>query len=131
MPPPNSWTDSSPEVCVWFLAICQSPSHSKNGVKETFGAVTNGTFSRELMQPLLESKKMSLTFSLDGPGDVQNLLRPFVSKKGSFNTVLGNLLWAQEFIDAQVECTFTPDHVMRGYSLVKLITGGSQSSAPP
>ncbi len=94
---------------------------SKDGAKQTFGAVTNGTFSRELMQPLLQSGKMSLTFSLDGAEEVHDQLRPSVRKKGSFTTALGNLLWSKEFIAPAVECTFTPDHVKKGHSLVKLI----------
>ncbi|HHY34486.1 MAG TPA: radical SAM protein [Firmicutes bacterium] len=88
---------------------------------QLFGIVTNGTFSRKEIQHLLETHKMTLTFSIDGPQDIHDFLRPYSDGRGSFNTALDNLRWAQQFTRVGVEATFTPDHIKRGYSLVDLI----------
>ena len=63
-----------------------------HGVEFSFGIITNGTLlTRALVEELLPLGLNSARLTLDGPPDIHNRQRPFVSGAGSFDVILKNI----------------------------------------
>ena len=79
-----------------------------NGSKFSFGMVTNGTLlTRKLVEELLLLGFTGAKITLDGPREVHDLQRPFVSGKGSFDTIISNIQETCDLINLQVGGNFT------------------------
>lgn len=88
------------------------------GSKFSFGMVTNGTLlTRSVVEALLPLGFTGAKITLDGPKEIHDLQRPFVSGKGSFDTIVGNLQEIADLIDLQVGGNFTADN-FRNYPQV-------------
>jgi uncharacterized protein len=81
------------------------------GLPFQFYLITNGTL---LTRPVaLELKELGIRaakVTLDGPREVHDRSRPFVSGKGSFNIIVGNILDCLDIIDIQIGGNFTRDN---------------------
>lgn len=60
------------------------------GLQPSVGMGTNGTYNDSVHRWIIENN-ISVNISLDGPGNIQNRLRPFRSGKPSFDIVTHNL----------------------------------------
>lgn len=59
----------------------------KNNVGISFSLTTNATLIRDEDVSLFQKYNFTVTISIDGLGEVNNALRPFISGKGSFDLV--------------------------------------------
>lgn len=60
------------------------------GIKVGIGLVSNGVFSKKVAEYIVGNFNY-ITFSLDGPEEIQNAQRPMTNGKGSFQKVLANV----------------------------------------
>lgn len=60
------------------------------GLESSVGMGTNGTYSDSVSQWIIKNN-ISVNISLDGPRNIQNLLRPFRSGQPSYDVVIRNL----------------------------------------
>lgn len=75
------------------IAARLSDAAKENGVKFSFTVITNGTLlSRDNVAPLVPLGLASIRITVDGPPDVHDRQRPFVSGRGSFSTIMANIL---------------------------------------
>ncbi len=73
------------------------------GTRFSFGIVTNGTLlTPRVVEQLLPLGFTGAKITLDGPRDVHDLQRPFVSGKGSFDIIIDNLKGIWNLIDLQL-----------------------------
>lgn len=81
-----------------------------NGKHFSFHVTTNGTLLNSKTIEFLKENNFSLIISLDGPKEVNDSLRPFVSGKGSYETVCKNIQEIQSHGDDfqfTIRSTFT------------------------
>ncbi|HTP66234.1 MAG TPA: geopeptide radical SAM maturase [Geobacteraceae bacterium] len=81
------------------------------GGKYTFNLVTNGTLlTRQMVDMLLPLGLTGAKVTLDGPRENHDRFRPFVSGKGSFDTIIANVKGVCDLIRVQVGGNFTRDN---------------------
>ena len=81
------------------------------GTKFSCSLVTNATLlTRSVVEELLPFGLKSAQITLDGPAEVHNLQRPFVSGYGSFATIVENLLSVYHLITIKPGGNFTKDN---------------------
>lgn len=95
---------------------------SNNGTKFSFNLVTNGT----LLFPAIVEELVPFGFTgakitIDGPPDIHNDQRPFVSGKGSFNIIVNNLKAVCGLIKVQVGGNYTRENYHRFPELLNLL----------
>lgn len=80
------------------------------GVKFSFGLVTNGTLlTRAVAEELLPLGLSGASITLDGPREVHDRQRPFVSGKGSFDTILANVKAVWDLVPLRIGGNFGRD----------------------
>ncbi|NVO00359.1 MAG: geopeptide radical SAM maturase [Geobacteraceae bacterium] len=83
----------------------------KHGVEFSFDIYTNGTLvSRSTVEELLSLGLRALRMTIDGPKEVHNRQRPFVSGKGSFDLVVANLKAVYELVAVQIGANFSAEN---------------------
>jgi uncharacterized protein len=81
------------------------------GTKFSCSMVSNATLlNRQVVEELLPYGLTSVQITLDGPPEIHNSQRPFVSGKGSFATILANLLEVYELVTLKPGGNFTRDN---------------------
>lgn len=81
------------------------------GSKFSISMTTNGTLlTRAVVQQLLPYNFTSAVLTLDGPAEVHDIQRPFVSGKGSFDTIVANILDVHDLIRIRLGGNFTRDN---------------------
>jgi uncharacterized protein len=81
------------------------------GLPFQFYLITNGTLlTRPIAQELKELGLRAAKVTLDGPREIHDRSRPFVSGKGTFDIILGNILDCLDIIDIQIGGNFTRDN---------------------
>ena len=81
------------------------------GVEYSFNLVTNGTFlTRRMVDKLIPLGLKGAKVSIDGPVENHNRNRPYVSGKGSFDTIVGNVKEVCDLIKVQVGGNYTPEN---------------------
>jgi uncharacterized protein len=86
-------------------------SSEANGLPFEFHLVTNGTLlTRPVAQELKELGLGVAKFTLDGPAEIHDRSRPFVSGRGSFQTIAGNILETMDLTRVQIGGNFTRDN---------------------
>lgn len=81
------------------------------GTKFSFFLFTNGTLlTRHLVEELLLLGLSGALVTLDGPADVHNSQRPFVSGKGSFDLIVKNIGEVCDLIDIQLGGNYTEEN---------------------
>jgi len=85
-----------------------SKSCEENRLPFEFSLVSNGTLlTRPLALELSSLGMKRVKITLDGPREVHNLSRPFVSGKGSFDTIVNNIHEIMDVIQVQIGGNFT------------------------
>ena len=81
------------------------------GTKFSCSLVTNATLlTRSVVEELLPFGLQSAQITLDGPAEVHNSQRPFVSGRGSFNPIVANLRSVYDLITIKPGGNFTRDN---------------------
>lgn len=81
------------------------------GVRASFNLVSNATLlTREVAIELKELGFNSVRFTIDGPPDVHDLQRPFISGKGSFDLIIKNLEQVCDLLTVQLGGNYTRDN---------------------
>lgn len=82
-----------------------------SNTKFTFSLVTNATLlTRRLVEELLPLGLTSAQITLDGPQEVHDVQRPFVSGRGSFSAIVENIREAQDLITLKPGGNFTREN---------------------
>lgn len=80
----------------------------KQGVRFSFSLVTNGTLlSRTCAEELAGLGLNGAKVTLDGPAELHNQSRPFLSGRGSYETILRNVLEVHDIVPLQLGGNFT------------------------
>ncbi len=84
------------------------------GTKFSFSLVTNATLlTRRLVDELLPLGLTAAQITLDGPADIHDRQRPFVSGKGSFATIVENVCQVCDLITLKPGGNFTRENYRR------------------
>ncbi len=84
---------------------------ASHGTKFSCSMVTNGTLlTRSVAEELVSLGMKSAQFTLDGTPEIHDRQRPFVSGKGSFATVLANLVSVHDLITIDLGGNFTREN---------------------
>jgi uncharacterized protein len=92
------------------------------GTVFSFNLVTNGTLLTAAMVAELQPLGLSgAKITIDGPPDIHNAQRPFVSGKGSFDLIMANLKEVCSLIKVQLGGNFTQANYRRFPELLDLL----------
>jgi uncharacterized protein len=91
--------------------------------KPSFGMISNGVKMTPRLFDIIQKFEIQVTFSLDGPKKVNDLVRIRHDDSGTFDAVVANIhRYRQVFPEkAQVECTVTQAHRDAGLSLTEVL----------
>ena len=82
--------------------------------KFSFSLVSNGTLlTRQVVESLLPFGLSSAQLTLDGPKDIHDEQRPFVSGSGSFDVILDNIKQVYELVKLKLGGNFTRENYRR------------------
>lgn len=91
------------EIAVPLQTACR-----EHGCTFSFTMTTNATLlTRSVAEELLPLGFKGAVVTLDGPADIHNAQRPFVSGKGSFQTIVANIKATCDLLDLQVGGNFS------------------------
>jgi uncharacterized protein len=94
----------------------------RRGTTFSFNLVTNGTLlTRRIVNLLLPLGLVGARITIDGPPDIHNIQRPFVSGKGSFDLIINNLKEACGLLKVQLGGNFTRDNYHRFPELLDIL----------
>lgn len=101
------------------------------GVAFSFGFTTNGTLlTSGVVGELLPLGLNEARLTLDGPPDIHNRQRPFVSGAGSFDTILRNIRDTFELLPLQIGGNYTRENYQRFPEMLdKLLQAGIRPDA--
>lgn len=86
----------------------------ERGVDFDFNIVTNGTLlNRKTVEELLPLGLKGAKITLDGPRDIHDQQRPFVSGKGSFDLIVSNIKETSDLLALQVGGNYTRHNYRR------------------
>ncbi len=92
------------------------------GVKASFNLVSNATLlTREVAIELKDLGFASVRFTMDGPPEIHNQQRPFVSGKGSFDQIMSNLEQVCDILSVQLGGNYTKDNYQKFPQLLDLL----------
>ena len=90
-----------------IAATLQSAARDREN-QFSFGMVTNGTLlTRPLVEELVPFGFTGARITLDGPRDIHDRQRPFISGRGSFDAIIANIKATWDLLDLQVGGNFT------------------------
>ncbi|MHB8056704.1 MAG: geopeptide radical SAM maturase [Desulfuromonadaceae bacterium] len=85
-----------------------------NGVAFEFFIISNGTLlNRQVVQELLPLGLVGAKLTLDGPPDIHDQQRPFVSGRESFAPILRNIKEICDLISLELGSNYTRDNYLR------------------
>ncbi len=88
----------------------------------SFGVTTNGYALRREVLDLITGQGILVTVSLDGPRAVHDKNRPAMDGGSSFDMIAANIdRLNQAGVALEFECTYTPDHLRSGITIVDLM----------
>lgn len=88
----------------------------------SFSLVTNATLLiRAVVEELLPLGLKSVIITLDGPPEIHDQQRPFVSGKGSFKTIIDNLAAVYDLVTIKPGGNFTRDNYQRFPEMLDLL----------
>ena len=96
----------------------------RNGaVKPSFGMISNGVKMTGRLFDIIREFEIQVTFSLDGPKKVNDLVRIRHDNTGTFDAVVANVHRYREVLPekVQVECTVTQAHRNAGLSVTEVL----------
>jgi len=87
---------------------------TQHGVSFSFNLFSNGVLlTRPTVEKLLPLGLQAVRTTLDGPPDIHNTQRPFVSGRGSFDTILSNLVAVHDILPLKIGGNYTRDNYSR------------------
>ena len=87
------------------------PAAAAKGVEYSFRLVTNGTLlTGNTVEKLVPLGLTGAKVTLDGPREVHDRFRPFVSGRGSFDTIVGNMKAVCDRIKVQLGGNYTQEN---------------------
>jgi len=96
----------------------------RQGVKFDFNIITNGTLlTCKVVQELLPLGLAAVRITLDGPKDIHDRQRPFVSGKGSFDTIMANIRDIYELVPVDIGANYTKENYLRFPELLDYLIG--------
>lgn len=96
----------------------------QHGVTFTFNLFSNGVLlTRPTVEDLLALGLQAVRTTLDGPPAIHNVQRPFVSGKGSFETILTNLAAIHDILPLKIGGNYTRDNYHRFPEMLDLLLG--------
>ncbi|HEY6837904.1 MAG TPA: geopeptide radical SAM maturase [Geobacteraceae bacterium] len=99
-------------LSVGLIRAIARPLHDAalvRGTKFSFFLITNGTLlTRPLVEELLPLGLGGAQVTLDGPREIHDFQRPFVSGKGSFDVIVANIKAVCDLISVRVGGNCTP-----------------------
>lgn len=100
--------------------LCEAAA--KNGIPFSFSLVTNGTLlTRNVVEELQPLGLAGARITIDGPPGIHNRQRPFVSGRGSFDSIMHNLKEVCDLTRVQLGGNFTRDTYRRFPELLDLL----------
>jgi len=95
---------------------------AEHGVAFTFNIFSNGVLlTRSVVEELLPLGLQAVRTTLDGPPDIHDIQRPFVSGKGSFDVIMKNMVAVQDIVDLDVGGNYTRDNYRRFPELLDIM----------
>ncbi|CAH2030164.1 geopeptide radical SAM maturase [Trichlorobacter ammonificans] len=111
---------SLPLLC--RIAAALQRAAAEQGLSYSFMLVTNGTLlTRQVVEELLPLGLAGARVTLDGPPDIHNRQRPFVSGQGSFERILDNLADVCDLTAIQLNGNYTRENYRRFPELLDLL----------
>jgi len=96
------------------IAFRLQDAATRHGVSFSFNIFSNGVLlTRQIIESLLPLGLTAIRTTLDGPPDIHNAQRPFVSGKGSFDIILANLAAVHELVPLNIGGNYTRDNYRR------------------
>lgn len=84
---------------------------ASHGSKFSISMTTNGTLlTRAIVEQFLPYNFTKALLTLDGPREIHDTQRPFVSGKGSFDTIVANIKAVHDLVRIDLGGNFTPDN---------------------
>ena len=91
--------------------------------KPEFGIVTNLTLLKREMMPFFKENDFHFTVSLDGPKEINDILRVDKMNNGTFDIISKNIEMLEENeIRYEFEATYTPAHIKKNISIYKVLS---------
>jgi len=103
------------KICEYLLDLFKK---KKMTYLPEFVIITNGTIINNEIIKLIRDYKITLTVSIDGPKEINDLHRVFKNNRGSYNRIHRFIDILQKNTSAKIlfESTFTKDHLSMNYS---------------
>jgi uncharacterized protein len=93
-----------------------------HGVAFAFNLFSNGVLlTRSVVQELLPLGLAALRLTIDGPSDIHDIQRPFVSGRGSFAVILKNLVAVHDLVPVDLGGNYTRDNYQRFPELLDIM----------
>ena len=87
---------------------------AEHGVSFSFNLFSNGVLlTRNVVEELLPLGLQTVRTTLDGPPDIHNAQRPFVSGNGSFDVILKNLVAVHDIVALDIGGNYNRDNYRR------------------
>ena len=103
------------------IASSLAKAAPERGVKFGFTIISNGTLlTRRVVEELLPLGLESVRITIDGPSDIHDQQRPFVSGQGSFATILSNIKAVRDLLKPDVSGNYTRHNYRRFPELLDL-----------
>lgn len=113
----------SEDILEYSCRYVTEVAERKGAPKPSFGMISNGARMTNRLFDLIREFEIQVTFSLDGPKKVNDLVRIRHDNTGTFDGVVGNIQRYREILPekAQVECTVTQAHRHAGLSVPEVL----------
>lgn len=113
----------SDDVIEYACRYATSVAQQAGAKKPEFGMISNGVRMTDRLFEVIRQYEIQVTFSLDGPKKVNDLVRIRHDNTGSFDAVSANIARYREILPDKtlVECTVTQAHRDAGLSVPELL----------
>jgi uncharacterized protein len=113
----------SEDVLEFSCRYAREAAQRNGAMQPSFGMISNGVRISDRLMAIIREYEIQVTFSLDGPKKVNDLVRIRHDNTGTFDAVTANVRRYREFLPdkAQVECTVTQAHRAAGLSLTEVL----------
>ncbi len=104
------------------IALSLAEAAARHSVTFTFNLFSNGVLlTPAVVQQLLPLGLSAIRLTIDGPPDIHNAQRPFVSGAGSFTKIMANLLAIHKLVPVDLGGNYTRHNYRRFPELLDLL----------
>lgn len=104
------------------IASSLAEAAARHSVTFTFNLFSNGVLlTPAVVQQLLPLGLSAIRLTIDGPPEIHNTQRPFVSGAGSFTKIMANLLAVHKLVPVDLGGNYTRDNYQRFPELLDLL----------